>query len=197
MQPWEKRSINPSPGWGERNKFTLIFCRPSQGLNVCWPANPRLHRGLLSAAPPALKAKQPNRRTMERHQTRCLILHLLGFRFGASGSNLTTMKYRAVCPGCGIRFSRKLYFRWLSHVQRRCPSCDCNYIANSLWEHIGNLLFAIPAAIPILLSIFHALSWAITITLVLAVYLIGFALFPYITKFVLVQKEQNHENPSV
>jgi hypothetical protein len=44
------------PGWGERNKRRQIFCRPIRGFNIWCSANPRLHRGLLSAAPPALNA---------------------------------------------------------------------------------------------------------------------------------------------
>jgi hypothetical protein len=38
-----------------RKKFPLvIFCRPCRGLDFFGQANPRFHRGLLSAAPPAL-----------------------------------------------------------------------------------------------------------------------------------------------
>jgi hypothetical protein len=32
----------------------VIFCRPCRGLEFFWTTNPRFHRGLLSAAPPAL-----------------------------------------------------------------------------------------------------------------------------------------------
>jgi hypothetical protein len=51
------RSKKSSPGWGERNKCRLVFCRPYRGLNIRWPFNPRLHHGLLSAAPPALNVE--------------------------------------------------------------------------------------------------------------------------------------------
>jgi hypothetical protein len=38
-----------------RKTFPLaIFCRPIRGLNFFWTADPQFHRGLLSAAPPAL-----------------------------------------------------------------------------------------------------------------------------------------------
>jgi len=38
-----------------RKKFPLVvFCRPCQGLKCFGPADPRFHRGLRSAAPPAL-----------------------------------------------------------------------------------------------------------------------------------------------
>jgi len=43
--------IQPRNGAKENSRS---FCRPIRGWKLPWPANPRFHRGLLSAAPPAL-----------------------------------------------------------------------------------------------------------------------------------------------
>ena len=42
------------PRMGRKKSPLAIFCRPIRGLKYFGPADPRFHRGLLSAAPPTL-----------------------------------------------------------------------------------------------------------------------------------------------
>jgi len=42
------------PRRGGRIIRSSFFCRPIRGWNLFWSPNPRFHRGLLSAASPAL-----------------------------------------------------------------------------------------------------------------------------------------------
>lgn len=112
------------------------------------------------------------------------------------GRLASLMKYRAVCPKCGVRFSRALYFSWLSHVRRHCSSCGCSYKANSLWEHLGSAGLAVGFGVSLSLGWFGFVSWPISILLFLAVAATGYVLFPYITPFVLIQEEHDHERTS-
>ena len=103
------------------------------------------------------------------------------------------MKYRAICPSCGMRFSRALYFRWLAHVPRRCQGCGCHYKADTLWEYVGSGLLGVGFAISIGLGLLGVVSWPVSVILFLGVAATGCILFPYITPFVLIKDE--HENP--
>lgn len=50
-----ERKMNQAPD-GAKEVPALIVCRPCRGWKACCTINPRFHRGLLSAAPPALGA---------------------------------------------------------------------------------------------------------------------------------------------
>ena len=105
------------------------------------------------------------------------------------------MKYRAICPRCGVRFSRALYFTWLSHVHRRCQSCGCSYKADSLWEHLGSLGLAAGFGVSLSLGWFGLVSWPVSVLLFFGVAAIGYILFPYITPFVIIQ-DKHEQTPS-
>jgi hypothetical protein len=53
-QPWVKDIMNSAPE-GAKEWFAVGFLPPLRGLNFLRTIHPRLHRGLLSAAPPALR----------------------------------------------------------------------------------------------------------------------------------------------
>ena len=104
---------------------------------------------------------------------------------------LDIMKYRAICPKCGARFPRSSYFGWHSYVHRRCNSCGSLYTADLVWEHIGSVVLGLSLAAPAILADQGLISWfGAGVTSVLSL-LIGYLLYPYITKFVVV--EAKHE----
>jgi hypothetical protein len=103
------------------------------------------------------------------------------------------LKYRAVCPGCGTRLSRLLYFTWLSHVHRRCPTCGCCYTADPKWEHAGSALLGLSFAACFLVGWLGVVSWPAAGVLFVAVAAAGFFLFPYGTRFGMVHQEPGHE----
>jgi len=103
------------------------------------------------------------------------------------------MKYRAICPSCGFKLPRKLYFGWLSHIRRQCPSCSCRYTADLRWEHIGSALLGLSFGIPFLLAFLGMLSWPVATLLFLAAVLNGYFWFPYVTPFVLIERKKEDE----
>jgi len=106
------------------------------------------------------------------------------------------MKYRAICPGCGAKFPRTFYFKWLPHVRRCCDLCGCTYMVNSWWEWIGSGVLGLSWAVFALLALFGVMSWFIAVPLILAVFIAGYILFPYITPFDLIQDAKKHEGTS-
>jgi hypothetical protein len=104
------------------------------------------------------------------------------------------MKYRATCPGCGIRFPRSFFFKWLPHVRRHCTACGCTYRANSVWEWTGSSLLGVSWAAIGCLAIFRAISWGMAAVLTLAVGLTGYALFPYVTPFDLLEEKSDRKD---
>jgi hypothetical protein len=104
------------------------------------------------------------------------------------------MKYRAVCPGCGVRFPRWFWFKWLPHVRWRCAACGCAYRVNPWWEWTADIGFGILWALCAALAMFHFVSWAVAAVAVAAVFVLAYALFPYITPCDLAEPAPRDEN---
>jgi hypothetical protein len=104
------------------------------------------------------------------------------------------MKYRAICPGCGIQFPRAFFFKWLPHVRRHCTACGCAYRVNSVWEWTANIIFGLLFAAFVLLAMFRFVSWKVAVVLILLDLVTAYALFPYITPFDLLEKRQKHDH---
>jgi hypothetical protein len=104
------------------------------------------------------------------------------------------MKYRAVCPGCGVRFPRRFWFKWLPHVKWRCETCGCTYRVNSWWEWSTDIISGVLCASFLLLAWFHMLSWRVAVILLLGTFAVAYALFPYITPCDLVKSAPGHED---
>src|SRR5277367_1563963 len=98
------------------------------------------------------------------------------------------MKYRATCPGCGVRFSRSSYFTNLPHLRRRCKACGCRYRVDSLWEWVGSSIMGVGWATFFLLGWFGLMSWPLAIVLIVFVQVLCYLLYPYVTPFVLIQE---------
>ncbi|MFA6174792.1 MAG: hypothetical protein WC701_14105 [Kiritimatiellales bacterium] len=58
-----------------------------------------------------------------------------------------------------------------------------------------DIMFGLLWAAVLLLALFHFISWLLAAVLTLCVFALGYAIFPYITPFDLVEKGQKHENP--
>lgn len=115
-----------------------------------------------------------------------------------SGDTVPTreiLRYRAVCPGCGARFSRSLYFTWLSHVHRRCQNCGCCYKADTKWEHVGSALLGLSFGACFLVGWLGVMSWTVAGLLLMGAAAAGCFLFPYVTQFVIVHEGPSHERP--
>jgi hypothetical protein len=103
------------------------------------------------------------------------------------------MKYRAICPKCGIKISRALFFIAPS-LPHKCKECNCIYRSNPLWEWIGDFVFAAPCVTVALLALRHHLSWKIASVLILFVLVLAYALFPYLTPFILAKEKSRQED---
>jgi hypothetical protein len=108
------------------------------------------------------------------------------------------MKYRATCPECGVKFPRAYFFKWLPHARRLCESCGCTYRVNSFWEWTADIIGGMAWATFFLLALFGFISWPAAVILILGISVLGYAIFPYVTPFDLVERAQKHKDvPSV
>ncbi len=93
------------------------------------------------------------------------------------------MKYRAICPHCGLRFPRRMSVWNVPHLRRRCSRCGETFRAVAWSEYVGDAVMAAAWAAPILLALFGNLSWLIAIALAIAVLGISVWAWPYFTIF--------------
>ncbi len=98
------------------------------------------------------------------------------------------MQYRAKCPVCNYRFGRVCFFRLLPEHKHYCPSCGAGIKSNSLWEW-G---FSGVLALPVIGSYFFWKSSVLCLVeflcICVVVMFIGLIVFPYATKFDLLEK---------
>ncbi len=102
------------------------------------------------------------------------------------------MKYRAVCPNCGVKISRVMFFLGPS-LPHRCKECNCRYRSHAVWEWVADFIFAGAIVLLWYLGWRHHISWTLVVILMLLVLLIAYALFPFITPFVIVGKKPEEE----
>jgi len=77
-----------------------------------------------------------------------------------------------------------------------CKSCGCRYRSDAIWEWIADFIFAAPSAVVLLLAWWHHLSWTVAVISILFIVAVMFAIFPFITPFVLVGRKQSEEQKS-
>ncbi len=99
------------------------------------------------------------------------------------------MKYHAICPGCGMRFPRWHFFKCHAHIRYRCRACGCCYQSESVWEWVGDAIGGALLGGILLLGIFQVVPWLVVGLLVGVLLALGYFLFPFFTRFVLVQAE--------
>ena len=91
------------------------------------------------------------------------------------------MKYRALCPHCGIRLSRRLSLGSLPHVRRECSRCQKPFQPVAWSEYLGGTILIIVAVLPILFV--GAIGWPMAIALAILVLALAVYLWPYLTLF--------------
>ena len=99
------------------------------------------------------------------------------------------MKYRALCPNCGVKIPRSTVFR-MTGLPHPCKSCGCQYRPDALWEWSADFIFAAMILTVLLMAWFHHLAWTMAVILVFSIFALVYAIFPYITPFVLVGEKQ-------
>jgi len=102
------------------------------------------------------------------------------------------MKYRATCPSCGIKIPRTMFFLGPS-FPHRCKSCGCRYRSDAVWEWIADFVFAAMILSVLGLAWYHRISWPLAVILIIFGIGISYAIFPFVTPFVLVGKKQSNE----
>lgn len=91
------------------------------------------------------------------------------------------MKYRATCPHCGIRFSRRVGVLNLPHVRRKCSACGNSFRAVAWSEYLGNGIIIVAGLLPIFLL--SLIGQAMAIALTIAVVGLAIYAWPYVTVF--------------
>jgi hypothetical protein len=97
------------------------------------------------------------------------------------------MKYRAVCPHCGARLSRKGYFKPFDE----CPVCLAGIRPEPKWNTAGNLfmggLLSVVTVCGLAIAVFKGpLGWAIVAGGFVVVMTIGWVFFPHATPYELL-----------
>jgi ribosomal protein S27AE len=103
------------------------------------------------------------------------------------------MKYRALCPHCGLRFSRRMSVMNVPHIRRHCPQCGKTFRAVAWSEYVGNIVLCVAWVLPILLARAEWLPWSAAIGLAVVVLALGIWSWPYVTIFerVAVKKTED------
>jgi len=105
------------------------------------------------------------------------------------------MKYRAICPSCGVKISRTMFFCGPS-LPHRCKGCGCRYRSDAVWEWIADFIFAMVVLSVLFLAWRHHISWPVAVVLILVVIGISYVTFPFVTPFVVVGKKYDDEQKS-
>ncbi|MHC4406585.1 MAG: hypothetical protein ACYTG0_43725 [Planctomycetota bacterium] len=98
------------------------------------------------------------------------------------------MEYRAICPSCAARLSRWWYFKCVPEFRHTCPYCGARIKSNSKWEWIGDFFIGAPVALLLVAAMAGWLPWIAAIVVTISVSSLGLLLFPYFTKFDLLEK---------
>jgi CXXC-20-CXXC protein len=103
------------------------------------------------------------------------------------------MKYRAICPSCGLKFGRLWFFRAVPEYRHACPDCGVRIKSESRSEWGFSALVATPVIVAFVLWRFLGVSaWFIALAAVVAL-LVGIGIFPYATKFELKDDHRSHD----
>ncbi len=93
------------------------------------------------------------------------------------------MKYRAVCPHCGHRFSRRMSILNMPHVRRKCQQCGGRFRAVAWSEYLGDTIVFIVVMLPVILALQDYLPWLVAICLTTITLLLLIYSWPYVTSF--------------
>src|SRR6267143_1507502 len=93
------------------------------------------------------------------------------------------MKYRAACPHCGKRFSRRMSFWTVPHVKRQCSHCGQPFRAVAWSEYLGDVFLAAAGVLPILWAFFGSLPWFAAIAMTVVALGLSVWVWPYFTIF--------------
>jgi|ERR1017187_959810 hypothetical protein len=102
------------------------------------------------------------------------------------------MKYRAICPGCGIKISRLMFFLGPS-LPHNCKSCGCRFRSDAVWEWIADFIFAAIVISVLWLAWSHHITWIVAAMLIAVVVAICYVIFPFVTPFVFSGKKKSDE----
>jgi hypothetical protein len=95
----------------------------------------------------------------------------------------TRMKYRAVCPHCGVRFSRSLFILNVPHLQRECNECGNLFRAVAWSEYLGNAILILISALLMFLMLIGVVTFLAGSALLGAQVVLAIWLWPYVTIF--------------
>src|SRR5258706_11115752 len=101
------------------------------------------------------------------------------------------MRYRAICPDCHVRLSRRGYF----HPWRDCGRCGATIRPAAKWEFLGNLVIGTIILVGMFFGclagglLFRSPLGAVAVaTLVLlCALMLGWILWPFVTVYELVK----------
>ena len=96
-------------------------------------------------------------------------------------------KYLARCPACGARLSRRHYFTFGAD---RCPACKARIKPEPIWEWITSAPGSMGIVLAVFLAMLGVLHWVIVAGVALAVVVVGWIVFPYVTPYILLG--ENH-----
>ena len=78
----------------------------------------------------------------------------------------------------------------MPHVRYRCPGCGSTVKSNTKWEWIGDLILGVLLSLILFAAMAELLSWFTSGIAFVIVFGGGWFVFPYVTKFDLVEKPQ-------
>lgn len=94
------------------------------------------------------------------------------------------MKIKAICPHCNKQVSRAFIIKVIPHKDLSCPYCNMKFRTETKSEWIGSAIIALPIVSLFILEAEGYISWAVALTGVFGLCVVGVVAFPYITKFI-------------
>jgi hypothetical protein len=101
------------------------------------------------------------------------------------------MRYLAECPRCHTRVGRVAYLRW--GIARQCVQCHTRLKENARYAWWWSIPFFGPGGVMIGLAVCGVVIWELAISVFVISMVLGYVLFPYVTKLEIVDKETKHD----
>jgi hypothetical protein len=95
------------------------------------------------------------------------------------------MRYVCACPSCGFRLTRRYYFRLQDPLRAECPGCRKRLHSIRWLDYIWSLSLFTPFGILFFYTLIGKIAWWLPVLAVIGAFVIGYLLFPYITKMAL------------
>src|SRR2546430_17066945 len=104
------------------------------------------------------------------------------------------MWYDTKCPCCGYRFGRLWFFRLIPHRAHACPNCGAKLKDKPARASLWSAVIAMPAVlIYILWRNGYFPHWTLVLIPIVPL-AVGCALFPYISKFRVIEDSRHLTN---